>query len=248
MMKSIRILLVWGSETNNTQGYVTKFAKKWQDKNNDNETKKIVVDVVQGDDVASSDEKWNGVTSENYDYLIVATSSYGEGDPPSGFGRFFYRLQEAAKNDSSLQGMQHAVLGIGSTCYETFQNCPRHVDKYLGEAGSRRFQKRFEWDEMEHSDSDVFDWAEDTMNLIIAMNNEENQANDIKDHVCSWENPKSLLLPKIVDEDGYEIGQGPPKGLSAQIFVVGAGLVAAGAAYWYKNYYNTIMTTQADSP
>lgn len=220
--------MVWGSETNNTQGFVNKIADEWKAKHGELK----VLDVVQGDEIA---DRWDEVSADNYDFLLVATSSYGEGEPPSGFGKFLYRLQEASKSGQKpLKGLQHAVLGIGSTCYETFQNCPRHVDKYLGESGSRRCKERFEWDEMEHVDSDVYEWGDS----IVAVMKECIGAAD-QDPVCEWSKPESLLLPKIIDEDGYEVGQGPPGFGPAQMALFAAGALAAGAFYYMRQQNTT---------
>lgn len=236
-MKSIRVLLVWGSETNNTQGFVTKIEKEWREKHGDSLK---VLDVVQGDDAA--DKRWEEISSKNYDYLLVATSSYGEGEPPSGFGRFVYRLQEASKADSKpLQGLQHAVLGIGSSAYETFQNIPRHVDMYLGECGSRRCLQRFEWDEMEHTDEEIITgWSDNIVKIMTAGNCSEEAS---KPDVCSWKEPESLILKRVIDEDGYEVGQGPTGFGLQQMFVVGVGLAAA-VAYWYNKQSAAAMPTE----
>merc|ERR1740138_2032599 len=234
MKSTLRVLMVWGSETNNTQGFVSNIEKEWRQKHS-KEMK--VLDVYQGDDLAGDQEKWDTVNKDNYDFLLVVTSSYGEGEPPSGFGQFLYRLQEAAKTESGqpLKGMQHAVLGTGSTCYETFQNCPRHVDKYLGEAGSRRIKERYEWDEMENVDSDVLEWGDDIMKVMMDAAKDLN-ASSSKPDVCTWETPKSELLPKLVGADGYEIGEGPGANgfTTQQMLVLGVGAIAAVAGYWYK--------------
>ena len=56
-------------------------------------------------------------------------------------------MQGAEDGSKPLAGMQHAVLGEGSSVYsETIQNCPRLSDKYLEECGSRRFFPRHETD------------------------------------------------------------------------------------------------------
>mmetsp|Transcript_27712 Transcript_27712/g.59227 ORF Transcript_27712/g.59227 Transcript_27712/m.59227 type:complete len:232 (+) Transcript_27712:82-777(+) len=223
-MKTLRVLMVWGSETNNTQGFANKIANEWREKHG-NALK--MFDIVRGDDMA---DRWDEVCANNYDFLLVATSSYGEGEPPSGFGKFLYRLQEASKQQKKpLKGLQHAVLGIGSTCYETFQNCPRHVDKYLGECGSRRCKERFEWDEMENVDSDVLEWGDEIFQIMT----KEIHGGADKPDVCAWTQPKSEVLSKIVDEDGYEVGQGPPGFGLQQAAILGAGMLAA-ATYWYK--------------
>ena len=224
-MKTMRVLLVWGSETNNTQGFANKIADEWKSKHG---AELKVLDIVKGDDMA---DRWDEISTDNYDFLLVATSSYGEGEPPSGFRKFLYRLQESSKSgEKPLKGLQHAVLGIGSTCYETFQNCPRHVDKYLEESGSRRCKERFEWDEMEHVDSDVYEWGD----AIFKVMAESIDGGADQDDVCDWTKPDSLLLSKIVDEDGYEVGQGPPGFGPAQMAVLAAGALAAGAFYYMK--------------
>jgi len=224
-MKKIRVLLVWGSETNCTHGFADNIAKDWREKHGD---ALEALDVVRGDDMA---DRWDEITADNYDFLLVATSSYGEGEPPSGFGKFLYRLQEASKQrEKRLEGLQHAVLGIGSTCYETFQNCPRHVDKYLGEAGSRRCQQRFEWDEMEHAESDVSEWGDQIFEVMT--NNASNGAAK-EPEVCAWSEPKSELLDKIVDEDGYEVGNGPPGFGVRQIAMLSSGALGFVSAYWF---------------
>jgi len=224
-MKTMRVLLVWGSETNNTQGFANKIAAEWKEKHGD---ALKVLDIVKGDDMA---DRWDEVTADNYDFLLIATSSYGEGEPPSGFGKFLYKLQEASKGDDKpLKGLQHAVLGIGSTCYETFQNCPRHVDKYLGESGSRRCKERFEWDEMENVDSDVLEWGDAIFKVMAASIDGGADEPD----VCEWSKPESELLAKIVDEDGYEVGQGPPGFGPPQMAMLGAGALAACAFYYMK--------------
>merc|ERR1711937_447515 len=124
-------------------------------------------EFLQGDDAA---DKFADINSSNYDVLIVGVSSYGEGDAPGGYGKFLYQLQEAAKSgEKPLEGIQHAVLGFGSTIYETFQNCPRLTDKYLGEAGSRRCMKRLEVDEMDEGDgtATVTSWAKEIAKICV---------------------------------------------------------------------------------
>jgi len=230
----MRVLIVWGSETNNTQGFVNKIRDSWKDKHGD---QLKTLDVFQGDEIAD-EEKWETVTKDNYDFVLIATSSYEEGEPPSGFGRFLYRLQEASKEgegsgSSQLKGLSHAVLGIGSTCYDTFQNCPRHVDKYLEEAGSRRIKERFEWDEMEHTDDDVYEWGDTIYKVMTAAAD----GSDNKKDVCSWKEPKDELLSKIVGEDGYEVGEGPGEGFtSQQKLVIAVLILGIGAVYYYQNY------------
>lgn len=191
------------------------------------------VEFLMGDKAAA---KFGDINSDNYDFLLIGTSSYGEGDPPSGFGLFLYELQEAAKAGTTasagkpLSGLQHAVLGFGSTAYETFQNCPRLVDKYLGEAGSRRCMKRLEWDEMEHDMDDVNKWATAIRTTCLEVGSKGSKL----DPVCEWTEPENLILTKIMGSDGYEAGQGEMS--NEKKLVVPVVMALAGIAYyWYTN-------------
>ena len=68
-----------------------------------------------------TDEAFAGL-AQSCDVLIIATSSYGEGDPPANYNRFLLNLTKAAKAGTKpLKGLQHAVLGYGESVYETFQ-------------------------------------------------------------------------------------------------------------------------------
>ena len=87
--------------------------------------------------------------------LIIASSSFGEGDPPYNYVDFLVQLLQTASTVKAagcsppLQGLQHAVVGFGQSVYPSFQNNPRFTDKLLGELGSRRFVRRVELDEGE---------------------------------------------------------------------------------------------------
>jgi sulfite reductase alpha subunit-like flavoprotein len=232
MKSGPRVLFVWGSETRVTEGFVNDLiAKEWKAKHGNDA---LQLEIVNGDDMS---ERWDDVSPENYDYLLVATSSYAEGDPPSGFGRFLYRLQETSRewdgnaNDiKPLYGIQHAVLGVGNTQYDTFQNIPRHVDKYLGECGSRRCKQRFEWDEMENSQKDVLNWSQEMIDIILK---DAEGTNKTEPEVCSWEEPSSELYDKVVGEDGWEdTGRSRTQAeISPLMMILGFILIIAGAFY-----------------
>ena len=59
------------------------------------------------------------VISKNYDVLLIATCSYGCGEPPVNMHALFDQLMNNAVVGSlstpPLEGMQHAVLGYGGT-------------------------------------------------------------------------------------------------------------------------------------
>ena len=129
-----RVLVVYGTETGTAKRAVTALAKDLEARS----ANAKIVDIKDGNSVGPLEE-----LKDNYDMIIVSTSSFGEGDPPGNYGGFLGKLlKSSTAGDKPLAGMQHAVLGFGSSVYETFQNCPRLTDKYLGECGSRRCAQR----------------------------------------------------------------------------------------------------------
>uniref|UniRef100_A0A7S0IWG7 Flavodoxin-like domain-containing protein n=1 Tax=Calcidiscus leptoporus TaxID=127549 RepID=A0A7S0IWG7_9EUKA len=138
-----RALLIYGSETGNAHRGLIKCSEYWRAHSDGSY---VIADVLSGNEVLDSLEE----LAQKYDVLLIATSSFGEGDPPYNFVQFLIKLVRAKEEGvgaSPLQGMQHSVLGYGQSVYPTFQNTPRYVDKILGDLGSRRFAKRVELDE-----------------------------------------------------------------------------------------------------
>lgn len=225
---TVRVLAVYGSETNQTYIAMKDMVDNWK---GEPDQKFDVIEFLQGDDAA---EKFSDINSTNYDILIVGVSSYGEGDAPGGYGKFLYQLQEAAKSgEKPLDGIQHAILGFGSTIYETYMNCPRLTDKYLGEAGSRRCLERVEVDEMVEVDGQVDTWAKEVVKTCLANGPEGSKL----DPVCDWTAPKDEVLEKTLGDDGFEVGNGVPEvGPIKMIAILGA--VAAFSYYWYQNKMN----------
>ena len=256
MKSGARVLIVWGSETKVTYNFVTdRIAKEWNARDAIARDKLLHLEIVNGDDMA---DRWDEVSSDNYDYLLVATSSYAEGDPPSGFGKFLYRCQETSKEFDGntierrpLYGLQHAVLGVGNTQYDTFQNIPRHIDKYLGECGSRRCKQRFEWDEMENSGNDVSNWAEEMLAIILDQSKQDDElettnktqagSSKYKPEVCSWKEPSSELYQKTVTSEGWEDFGRTQFEISPMMMVIGAAVIAAGAWYNKQQYDNNLQ-------
>ena len=122
----MNVLFVYGSETGTTKRKVKAIEKAWASRGG----KKFgSVTVKSGDEAAA---EFAGI-SEKYDAIVVGVSSFGDGDPPEGYQLFLAELYKPSKTSGEevvrkpLEGMQHAVLGFGSTVYETYQNCPRCV-------------------------------------------------------------------------------------------------------------------------
>ena len=118
-----KVLIVTGSETGTTEREVKTIVAEWEGKKD----KKFDVTTISGNKIA---KEFDNIV-DNYDLMVVVTSSFGDGDAPSSFSLFLDKLYEKkleAANGGILDGMQHCVLGYGRTVYETFQNCPRLTD------------------------------------------------------------------------------------------------------------------------
>jgi len=146
---------VYGSETGNVRRGIHACVKQWTAKKEHGKSYTILPSyVVTGNETAAEFDASLAVLRLNFDVIIVATSSFGEGDPPANFSKFLLMLLRAKiaheKKPSHalpLAGMQHAVIGYGQSVYPTFQSCPRFTDKLLEQLGSRRMVRRVEVDE-----------------------------------------------------------------------------------------------------
>lgn len=134
----VRVLAVYGSESGTAKAAIKKLATALGQ-----DSAVQIVDIKEGNSVGALE-----TLTEKYDLVLVATSSFGEGDPPDNYAGFLAKLLKGSKGaEYPLTGMMHAVLGLGSSCYDTFQNVPRLSDKMLGECGSRRIAQRCELDD-----------------------------------------------------------------------------------------------------
>lgn len=77
-------------------------------------------------------------------YLLIVTSTYGEGEPPESavaFHKFLF-----SKKAPKLEGLQFAVLGLGDTSYEFFCKTAIDFDEQLAALGAKRLHVRADLD------------------------------------------------------------------------------------------------------
>mmetsp|Transcript_2693 Transcript_2693/g.3067 ORF Transcript_2693/g.3067 Transcript_2693/m.3067 type:complete len:237 (+) Transcript_2693:211-921(+) len=136
-----RVCLVYGSQFGNVQRTVEEVLAKWQEKLKGKDAPFVLSEqALEGNDAGAALNAES--LAQDYDILVIFTSSYAKGDPPEGFGRLLWELYQVRStgNSTRLAGMQHALLGFGDKVYKsTFQNNPRLTDKMMEENGSRRF-------------------------------------------------------------------------------------------------------------
>ena len=210
-----RVLVVYGSESGTCKRIAKAMTTDWAARAGAKFEISLVCDGRAAlQELSIMEDDANVVYSDfsslknKFDVLIVITSSYGEGDPPENYGPFFVQLLAAVASGSKpLTGVQHCVLGQGSTVYqETFQNVPRLTDRYLGECGSRRLLMRQEIDAAHYIDGDQSKldrdhWREAVFDALQALPNASAAA------VCGWDEarashafPKDKVTLKTADE------------------------------------------------
>ena len=224
-----RVLVVFGTQTGGSERIAKKMAETWKSKG-----AVQTVDVFAGNDLAHETEDLASI-KESYDVIAVATSSFGEGDPPENFNEFLLKLMLAAEEGlKPLAGMHFAVLGEGSSVYtETFQNCPRLTDKYLEQCGARRCLARHETDVGGEEDEAVSrNLFRDSMCSLLVKGLPAATAKP----AAEWSKPRASHqepTDQIMVKTASELGGGA-KGQSlgqvlVPLLVIG---VAASYAYW----------------
>lgn len=212
--------MVYGTEMGSTKVEAKNIVEVW-------EKQGVAVDLQEGDDAADA---FDDISPDKYRLLVVLTSSYGDGDAPSGYGKFLYKLYAAAGEGATpFKGLEHAVLGFGSTTYDTFQNVPRLTDRMLGELGSRRFLQRVEIDEMEdlkENEAAVQKWSK------AVQGHYAKESCAASPEACDWKEPSDLVFEKRLGPDGYEL-EPETKTMVAPAIAV----AVAVAAFAYYRFY-----------
>ena len=221
-----RVCAIYGSESGTAERGIRAICKKWRATAGCNFE---VGAIMEGQAAAKIGLEALG---DSYDFLVFATSSNGEGDPPSNFHAMLSALYRAVDDGSKpLAKCRHAVLGYGCSHFDTFQNCPRLTDKLLGACGSTRAVMRAEVDEIDAAkgDADVKTWS---AAVFAALQAGGSGGSD----VCAWSEPEDTILDKhdeMIVAAGYSTGGGD----TLPVMVVGALLVVAVAAYLAKDKY-----------
>ncbi|MGP9803027.1 assimilatory sulfite reductase (NADPH) flavoprotein subunit [Rheinheimera sp. NSM] len=124
------LTILFGSQTGNARHVAEALAKQAQGKG-------LVAKVV---DMA----EYKTTQLKNEQYLVIVTSTYGEGEPPEnaiGLHNFLF-----SKKAPKLAGLKYAVLGLGDTSYEFFCKTAQDFDQRLAELGATSVLPRIDLD------------------------------------------------------------------------------------------------------
>ena len=78
------------------------------------------------------------------DYLLIVTSTYGDGEAPDNASEWWSYLKFA--EDLDLSHLHYAVLGLGDTYYPHFCQCGKDFDQYLSKHGGHSLVQRMDCD------------------------------------------------------------------------------------------------------
>ncbi|MDQ8192027.1 flavodoxin domain-containing protein [Roseibacillus persicicus] len=126
--KAVHIL--WGSQTGTSEGLAKKTAK----------TLTAAGHQTTVTDMADSDAQ-KLVEAE---YLLVITSTYGDGEPPDNAVELHELLH--ADDAPSFAKTNFAVVGLGDSEYPDFNQCAKEFDAVLEKLGGQRLCPRVDCD------------------------------------------------------------------------------------------------------
>lgn len=125
--------------------------------------------------------------------LLVITSTYGNGDPPSNAEQLHAYLMRKAPQ---LPDLAFSVCGLGDTTYDRFAQCGKDFDKRLGELGATRVLDRQDCD-VDYDDP--FEaWLEEAVAAMSRLNEAEASAPST---AAAPEAPPTTLPPPPVAHD-----------------------------------------------
>lgn len=124
------ITILYGSQTGNAQGLARKFGKLLEGAGHQ-------VNISSMNDVKPNHIK-------KIQYLLILTSTHGEGEPPDNALSFHEFLH--GKRAPRLEDVHFSVLSLGDSSYEFFCQTGKELDVRLEELGGKRLYSRADCD------------------------------------------------------------------------------------------------------
>jgi sulfite reductase (NADPH) flavoprotein alpha-component len=159
------LTILFGSQTGNARHIAQALGKQAQ-------AKGINANIVDMADYKTTQLK-------NEQYLVIVTSTYGEGEPPEnaiGLHNFLF-----SKKAPKLNGLKYAVLGLGDTSYEFFCKTAQDFDQRLAELGATSVLARADLDVDYQAQADA--WVS---NLVTKLEPEFSASAANSAQVIAW--------------------------------------------------------------
>lgn len=126
----MKVTIIYGSETGTAEGLaeITETRLK---------AAGLETEVVNMGDIRA-----DGLV--NYPRLLIITSTWGDGEPPSNAWDLWGQL--STKPNLDLSSVHYSVCALGDTSYPQFCKCGQDFDTFLEELGAKRIFPRKDCD------------------------------------------------------------------------------------------------------
>ena len=129
MAGDVDVLILWGSETGTAQGLAEMTESRMKDAGLT--ARAVSMAAVKANHLAG------------FGKVLVITSTWGDGEPPSN-GIDLWEALQKEKVDLSKTGF--SVLSLGDTAYPLFCKCGKDFDEFLAKQGGQRLFARVDCD------------------------------------------------------------------------------------------------------
>jgi len=144
----LKVLVLYASQTGNTEALAVELEQKL---------------IAQGVGVTlASTLDFKLAKLKDYSFIFILASTHGEGEPPDDAIEFHEGI--FGRKAPKLDGVKHAVLGLGDTSYEFYCQTAKDFDQALSKLGSTALLGIKECDVDYEADATA--WITDISNLI----------------------------------------------------------------------------------
>jgi nitric oxide synthase oxygenase domain/subunit/sulfite reductase alpha subunit-like flavoprotein len=138
-----RVLILYGSETGTAESVANRVARS---------LRLLRPTLAPLNDFA--DDEVRQTIAQRYGKVLVVTSTFGTGQPPGNAAKF----AASPLPQGCLEGLEHAVLALGSSIYPDFVAYGRAVERELKAAGSKELFSLTVADEAKGNVGTIRDW------------------------------------------------------------------------------------------
>lgn len=139
----MEVKILYGTETGNSETLAHQAQQAL-------ESAGMQAEVLNMEDIKAQD-------LEKMPYILMITSTWNDGEPPSNAQELHDELQTT---DLDLSNSKYAVLGLGESYYEHFCQAAIDFDEYLAKDGAERLL------ELEKADGDFEDTFDNWINNV----------------------------------------------------------------------------------